>query len=93
MRKTKVTHIEARDFNVRLGLETCISRVENPTGTLSSSLCQMLNKETVGLIPVIGVWLLTLELDSTSRAPSALDLAQTLILIINQPSVADHHDQ
>jgi len=36
-----------------------ISSVGNLTGTLSSSLCQMLNKETVGLIPVIGVWLLT----------------------------------
>ena len=59
--------MEARDFNVRLGSETCISRVENPTGTLSSSLCQTLNKETVGLIPVIGVWLTTLELDSTSE--------------------------
>ena len=51
--------MEAWDFNVRLGSETCVSRVENPTGTLSSSLCQTLNKETVGLIPVIGVWLLT----------------------------------
>ena len=62
-----MTHMEARDFIVGLGSETCISRVENPTGTLSSSLCQTLNKETVGLIPVIGVWLTTLELDSTSE--------------------------
>jgi len=74
-----VTHKEARDYTVRLGSETCISRIENPTGTLSSSLCQTLNKETVGLIPVIGVWLTTLELDSTSRAPSTLDLAQSHI--------------
>jgi len=73
-----VTHMEARDFSVGLGSGICISRVENPTGTLSSSLCQMLNKETVGLISVIGVWLMTLELDFTSRAPSALDLAQLL---------------
>ena len=57
--KIKVTHMEAWDFNVRLGSDTCISRVENPTRTLSSSLCQTLNKETVGLIPVIRVWLLT----------------------------------
>jgi len=28
-------------------------------GTLLSSLCQMLNKETVGLILVIRLWLLT----------------------------------
>jgi len=28
-------------------------------GTLSSSLCQTLNKGTVDLIPVIGLWLLT----------------------------------
>jgi len=34
---------------------SCISSVENLTGTLSSSLCQTLNKETVGLIPVIGL--------------------------------------
>jgi len=33
----------------------CISSIENLTGTLSSSLCQTLNKETVGLIPVIGL--------------------------------------
>ena len=31
----------------------CISSVENLMGTLLSSLCQTLNKETVGLIPVI----------------------------------------
>jgi len=30
-----------------------ISSIENLTGTLSSSLCQTLNKETVGLISVI----------------------------------------
>ena len=40
-----MTHMEARDFSVGLGLEMCISRIENPTGTLSSSLCQTLNKE------------------------------------------------
>ena len=39
----------------------CIYSVENPTGTLSSSLCQILNKETVGLILVIGLWLLILN--------------------------------
>ena len=64
MRERIVTHTEAQDFSIGLGLETCISRVENLTGTLSSSLYQTLNKETVGLIPVIGVWLTTLELDS-----------------------------
>jgi len=50
-----VTHMEVWDFIVRLGSDICISRVENPTGTLLSSLCQMLNKETVGLILVIGL--------------------------------------
>jgi len=50
-----VTHMEAQDLSVRLGSDICISRVENPTGTLLSSLCQTLNKETVGLIPVIGL--------------------------------------
>jgi len=45
MRERKVTHKEARDFSVGLRLEMCISRVENLMGTLSSSLCQMLNKE------------------------------------------------
>jgi len=29
----------------------CISSVENLTGTLSSSLCQSLNKRAVGFIP------------------------------------------
>jgi len=67
--------MEAQDFNVRLGSETCISRVENPTGTLSSSLCQTLNKETVGLIPVIGVWLLTLS-------PALLELLKTYLHIL-----------
>jgi len=51
--------MEVQDFSVRLGSDICISRVENPMGTLSSSLCQTLNKETVGLILVIGVWLMT----------------------------------
>jgi len=51
----KVTHMEVRDFGIGLGLAICISSVRNPTGTLSSSFCQTLNKETVGLIPVIGV--------------------------------------
>jgi len=45
MHKIKVTHMEAQDFSVRLGSDICISRIENPTGTLLSSLCQMLNKE------------------------------------------------
>jgi len=40
-----VTHMEARDFCIGLGLEICISSVQNPMGTLSSSLCQLLNKE------------------------------------------------
>jgi len=40
-----VTHMEAQDCNIGLGSGICISRVENPTGTLSSSLCQTLNKE------------------------------------------------
>jgi len=55
MREIKVTHKEVRDFSVGLGSEVCISSVENPMGTLSSSLCQTLNKGTVGLIPVIGL--------------------------------------
>ena len=55
MCEIKVTHKEAWDFSVRLGSDICISSIENPTGTLSSSLCQMLNKETVGLILVIGL--------------------------------------
>ena len=37
--------MEARDFSVRLGLDICISRVENPTETLSSSPCQTLIKK------------------------------------------------
>jgi len=40
-----VTHMEVQDFSMRLGLDICISSVRNPTGTLSSSLCQTLNKE------------------------------------------------
>ena len=32
----------------------CIYSIVNLMGTLSSSLCQMLNKETVGFILVIG---------------------------------------
>jgi len=54
-----VTHTEAQDFSIGLGSEMCISRIENSMRTLLSSLCQTLNKETVGLIPVIGVWLTT----------------------------------
>ena len=55
MRGIKVTHKEVQDFSTRLGLAICISSVRNLMGTLSSSLCQMLNKETVGLISVIGL--------------------------------------
>jgi len=40
-----VTHMEVRDFSIRLGSDICISRVENPTGTLLSSPCQTLIKE------------------------------------------------
>jgi len=40
-----VTHKEVQDFSVRLGSDICISSVENPMRTLSSSLCQILNKE------------------------------------------------
>jgi len=40
-----VTHKEAQDFSIGLGSETCINSIQNPTGTLSSSFCQMLNKE------------------------------------------------
>ena len=40
-----MTHMEAQEFSVRLGSDICISKVENPTGTLSSSLCLILNKE------------------------------------------------
>jgi len=41
----KVTYMEVQDFSIRLGLDICISIVRNPTGTLSSSPCQMLIKE------------------------------------------------
>ena len=44
-RETKVTHTEAWDFSIGLGSRICISSIGNPTGTLSSSLCQTLNKE------------------------------------------------
>jgi len=47
--------MEVWDFSTGLRLAICISSVRNPMGTLSSSLCQTLNKETVGLIPVIGL--------------------------------------
>ena len=40
-----MTHMEAQDFGIGLGLAICISSVRNPTGTLSSSPCQMLIKE------------------------------------------------
>ena len=40
-----MTHKEVQDFSTGLGLDMCISRVENKTGTLSSSPCQMLIKE------------------------------------------------
>ena len=50
-----MTHNKAWDFSTGLGLAICISSVENPMETLLSSLCQMLNKETVGLILVIGL--------------------------------------
>jgi len=40
-----VTHKEVQDFSTGLGSDICISSVQNPMGTLSSSLCQMLNKE------------------------------------------------
>jgi len=41
----KVTHMEAWDFSIRLGLDICISSVRNPMGTLLSSPCQTLIKE------------------------------------------------
>ena len=50
-----MTHKEAQDFGTGLGLAICISNIRNPMGTLLSSLCQTLNKETVGLILVIGL--------------------------------------
>jgi len=34
-----VTHKEAQDFSTGLGSDICISSVQNPTGTLSSSPC------------------------------------------------------
>jgi len=40
-----VTHKEVQDFSIGLGSEVCISSIENPMGTLSSSSCQMLIKE------------------------------------------------
>ena len=40
-----MTHKEVQDFSTGLGLAICISSIENPTGTLSSSSCQMLIKE------------------------------------------------
>jgi len=40
-----MTHMETRDFSIGLGLEMCISRIENLMETLSSSPCQMLIKE------------------------------------------------
>ena len=40
-----MTHKEAQDFSTGLGLDMCISRVENQTETLSSSPCQTLIKE------------------------------------------------
>jgi len=45
MCKIKVTYTEVQDFCIGLGLDICISSVQNPTGTLSSSPCQTLIKE------------------------------------------------
>jgi len=59
MHEIKVTHKKVWDIRTGLGLQMYISSIQNPIRTPSSSLCQMLNKETVGLIPVIGLWLLT----------------------------------
>ena len=40
-----MTHKEAWDFGIGLGSDICISSVENLMRTLSSFLCQTLNKE------------------------------------------------
>ena len=40
-----MTHKEAQDFGIGLGLAICISSIRNPTGTPLSSPCQMLIKE------------------------------------------------
>ena len=50
------------------------------------------DKGAVGLIPALELASLTLELNSTSRAPSALDSAYSQ-LSSYQLLVADHHNQ
>jgi len=69
---------------------SCISRKSNEN-SIEFSLSNA-NKGAVGLIPALELASLILELDSTSRALSALDSAYSQ-LSSYQLSVADHHDQ
>jgi len=71
---------------------SCISSVEKSNGNFIKFSLSNADKGAVGLILALELASLTLELDSTSRALSALDSAHSQ-LSSYQLSVADHHDQ
>ena len=71
---------------------SCISSVEKSNRNSIEFSLSNADKGAVGLILALELASLTLELDSTSRALSALDSAHSQ-LSSYQLSVADHHDQ
>ena len=71
---------------------SCISSVEKSNRNSIKFSLSNADKEAVGLIPALELASLILELDSTSRAPSALDSAHSQLLSY-QLSVTDHYDQ
>ena len=71
---------------------SCISSVEKSNRNSIKFSLSNADKEAVGLIPALELASLILELDSTSRAPSALDSAHSQLLSY-QLSVTDHHNQ
>jgi len=71
---------------------SCISSVEKSNGNSIEFSLSNADKGAVGLILALELASLTLELDSTSRALSALDSAHSQLLSY-QLSATDHHNQ
>ena len=71
---------------------SCISSIKKSNGNSIEFSLSNADKGAVGLIPALELASLTLELNSTSRAPSTLDSAHSQLLSY-QLLVADHHNQ
>ena len=88
------SHDESHDRHgkiVHRPCSSCISSVEKSNGNSIEFSLSNADKGAVGLIPALELASLTLELDSTSQAPSTLDLAQSHSHLY-QPLASSHHD-